>query len=185
MPIRIGESSSSLQERVEEACSVDLSQCYECGKCSGGCSTTHLMDYTPRKIIQLIKLGYCDILYNSDALWLCVGCHLCVDRCPAQIDIPRIVDYLREQAYQQGIKPTREQVVTFNELMLGSVFKRGRVSEATLMLQFNLRTRRYFKDAQLGTKMFVKGKVNPFVPGVKGTRELRRLFRGKPAGKER
>ena len=177
MPIRIGELNNSLQERVEVACGVNLDSCYECGKCSGGCSNAHITDYTPRKIIQLIKLGDEEVLQGSDMLWVCVGCHLCVDRCPAKINIPRILDYLREEAYQQGREPAREQVELFYELMLNSIFKRGRVAETLLALQFNLRSGQYFKDAELGPRMVLKGKINPFSPKVKQVKEVQRLFK--------
>lgn len=177
MPIRIGEVSDTLQERVEATCGVNLDSCYECGKCSGGCPNAHITDYTPRKIIQLIKLGNEKVLLNSEMLWVCVGCQLCVNRCPATINIPRILDYLREEAYQQAQKPSREQVQLFYELMLDSIFKRGRVAETMLALQFSFRSGQYFKDAELGPTMLFKGKMNPFSPKVKQVKEVRCLFK--------
>lgn len=179
-PMKLDRTDSSLQKEISEACRVDIEMCLECGKCSGGCSNTHIMDFTPRKIIQLIKLGKKEILLRSEALWVCVGCQLCLDRCPSGIDIPRIVDYLREQSYDRGIKPARENVALFNELMLASVYKAGRVSEALLILKFNLRSKQYFKDAGLGGRMFLKGKLNPLVPKVKGAASLRGLFKSRP-----
>lgn len=183
-PMKLDQTDSSLQKEISAACRVDIDMCLECGKCSGGCSNTHIMDFTPRKIIQLIKLGKRETLLRSDALWVCVGCHLCVDRCPSGIDIPRIIDYLREQAYDRGIKPARENVALFNELMLASVYRIGRVSEAPLILKFNLRTRQYFKDAGLGGRMFLKGKLNPLIRKVKGVASLRGLFKSHPARQE-
>jgi hypothetical protein len=44
------------------------------------------------------------------------------------------------------------------------------------MLRFNVATGQYLKDAGLGWKMFLKGKLNPFSPSVKGVNEVRRLF---------
>src|SRR5512137_1472423 len=90
-----------LRQEEELACGVDLDACYECGKCSGGCSTGHHYDFTPRKIIQLVRLGAEETLLNLDALSICVSCRLCVERCPSGIDIPAIIDYLREKALRQ------------------------------------------------------------------------------------
>src|SRR5208337_2583202 len=81
-PMRLDEIDDSLQKEIRENCGVDVEMCMECGKCSGGCSNGHVFDYTPRKIIQLVKLNAEDSLMNMDALWICLSCHLCLDRCP-------------------------------------------------------------------------------------------------------
>ncbi|MCR4399303.1 MAG: 4Fe-4S dicluster domain-containing protein [Syntrophomonadaceae bacterium] len=176
MVLRIGEVEEGFARRVFQGCGVDISRCLECGKCSGGCSTGHLMDYTPRQVIQLVKLGQEDALLGCDALWVCVACHLCADRCPSAIDIPRLYDWAREQAWRRNVAPPRPQVRLFHELMLGEIAARGRVSELSLAVRFNLRSRQYLKDAGLGRRMAFKGKLNPFVPRVRAVRLLRRMI---------
>ena len=183
-PMRLNNTSSSLQEEVKEACNTDVELCMECGKCTGGCSNAHIFDYTPRKIVQLVKLGAEDTLLNMDSLWTCVSCQLCVDRCPSGINIPRIMDYLREKAYSKGIKARRSNVELFHELMLDSIRKTGRVAETPLMLKFNLRSGQYMKDAALGGRMFFKGKLNPLSPRVKKIDQVRRMFKKSSASKE-
>jgi heterodisulfide reductase subunit C len=111
-----------------------------------------------------------------DALWICLSCQLCLDRCPSGIDIPRILDHLREKSRRRGIPATRPAVGLFHDLMLDQVRKSGRVSEVGLMLRFNVATGQYLNDAGLGWKMFLKGKLLPFSPSVKSVKEVRRLF---------
>ena len=183
-PIRLNNTSSNLRDEIKAACDTDIELCLECGKCSGGCSNAHIFDYTPRKIIQMIKIGAEDTLLNMDSLWTCVSCHLCVDRCPSSINIPRILDYLREKAYQQGIKATRPNVELFHELMLGSIKRTGKVAEAPLMIQYNLFTKQFFNSVDLAPKMFFKGKLNPFTAKVKNINQVRRLFTKTPVRKE-
>ena len=89
-PMRLDEVDDSLQKEIRENCGVDVEKCMECGKCSGGCSNGHIFDFTPRKVIQLIKLNAEETLISMDALWICLSCHLCADRCPSGIDTPRI-----------------------------------------------------------------------------------------------
>ncbi|MDD2586894.1 MAG: 4Fe-4S dicluster domain-containing protein [Syntrophomonadaceae bacterium] len=174
--VKLNQLDDSLQQEIKLKCGVDVETCMECGKCSGGCSNTHIFDITPRQMIKLIKMGREEPLLSMDSLWTCVSCQLCVDRCPSRIDIPRVMDYLREKACQQGIKPTREQVKLFNELMLGSIMKTGRVEESLLAVKFNLKTGNYFKDADLGRQMFFKGKLKAFGPRVKNLKKIRQIF---------
>ncbi len=187
-PMRLNEIDDSLVKEIRRNCGVDVEMCLECGKCSGGCSNGPAFDYTPRKVVQLVKLGAEDMLMNVDALWICLSCHLCRDRCPSGIDIPRILDYMREKAYRKGVKTSRPNVKLFYELMLSSVRRLGRISELPLAMQFNWMTCQYTKDADLGLKMFLKGKLSLLPPRVKKREEIRRLFDeslGKQGGNNR
>lgn len=175
--INLDEIDNSLQQEIFNNCGINLDTCLECGKCSGGCSNTHIFDITARQIVKLIKMGDEATLLNMDSLWTCVACQLCIDRCPSSIDIPRIMDYLREKAYVNNVPATREQVKLFHELMLGHIEKGGRVEEGLLAIEFNLKTGDYFKDVfDPGMKMFFKGKVNPFTPKMKKREETRQIF---------
>lgn len=175
--IQLDEIDNSFEQELLDNLGIDLNTCMECGKCSGGCSNTHIFDITARQIVKLIKMGEVDTLLKMDSLWTCVSCQLCIERCPVGIDIPRIMDYLREKAYQQHMPATRENVKLFHELMLGHIEKGGRVEEGILAMEFNLKTGNYFKDVwDPGMKMFFKGKINPFTPKMKKREEVRRIF---------
>ncbi len=175
-PIRLDRVDSPLKTELKELFGIDVETCLECGKCSGGCSNGHVFDYTPRKIVQLVKLGAENTLMKMDALWICLSCQLCLDRCPSGIDIPRILDHIREKARRMGIPASRPAVGLFHELMLEQIRKTGRVSEVGLMLRFMAATGCYGKDASLGIRMAFKGKLNPFSPSVKGMDEVKRLY---------
>ena len=175
-PLRLDEIDNALQRELKEKLDVDIETCLECGKCSGGCSNGHIFDYTPRKIVQLVKLGDEETLAGMDALWICLSCQLCLDRCPAGIDIPRILDYFREKAVTKGVKATRPDVHLFMELMLEEARDKGRVSEVPLMIRFKRKTGQYLKDAGLGFKMFLKGKLSPFPSRMQKPEGLKKLL---------
>jgi heterodisulfide reductase subunit C len=175
-PIRLDRIDNPLKRELKDLFGIDVDACLECGKCSGGCSNGHVFDYTPRKIVQLVKLGAEETLMRMDALWICLSCQLCLDRCPSGIDIPRILDHLREKARRKAIPASRPAVGLFHDLMLEQIRMRGRVSEVGLMLRFKAATGEYMKDAGIGMKMFLKGKLNPFSPSVTNVEEVRRLY---------
>jgi len=175
-PLRLDEIDSALQRELKEKLDVDIETCLECGKCTGGCSNGHVFDYTPRKIVQLVKLGDEETLAGMDALWICLSCQLCLDRCPSGIDIPRILDYLREKAVKRGVKATRPDVHLFLELMLEEARDKGRVSEVPLMIRFKMKTGQYLKDGGLGFRMFLKGKLSPFPSRMRKPEDLKKLL---------
>lgn len=174
---RLDQIEDGLKQEIQAECRVNIESCLECGKCSGGCSYAHGFDFTPRKIIQLIKYGQEDRLLKIDALWTCLSCHLCVDRCPAGIDIPRIMDYLREKADRNGIQSPRSSVRLFYKLMLNEISGKGRVGEAGLMIRYNIESKQWFKDADLGRRMFFKGKLKLLGTRVKGREQIKHIFR--------
>jgi heterodisulfide reductase subunit C len=178
--LRLERPESQLSRQLKDLHGIDVDTCLECGKCSGGCSNGHVFDYTPRKIVQLVKMGAEETLMRMDALWICLSCQLCLDRCPSGIDIPRILDHLREEARLRGIPATRPAVGRFHELVLEQIRKTGRISEVALMLRFKTATGEYGKDAGIGLKMLLKGKLNPFSPAIKGLDEVRRLCDHRP-----
>ena len=185
MSFQVGSIDRTFRDELEMACNVDLDQCWECGKCTGGCTTAHNMDYTPRKIIQLIRIGAVKTLMSCNTPWVCVSCRLCVDRCPAGIDIPRIMDYLREKSL--AIKdhgPGVDDIILFHKLLLEEVYKRGRVSATALALKLNMQTGQYFKDAGLGQKLLRKGKISPFSSKVRDLNKVRSFFKQEPDRRE-
>ncbi len=183
--VKLDETDNRLADEIKQSCGVDIEMCLECGKCTGGCSNTHIFDFTPRKIIQLIKLGQEDKLLHMDSLWTCVSCQLCFDRCPSGISVARIMDYLREKSHKKNIKPSRENVMLFHEIVLRSVQHSGRLHELGSVMQFNIKSGMLFKDTELGIKMFFKGKLSLFHFKIKGVKQVRRLFKYFYAGGEK
>ncbi len=79
-----------------------LLTCFQCGTCSASCPAGELMDYAPRQLWQLIRLGLRDQVMNSRTFWLCTQCYACQVRCPRGISISETMRHLREWAVAQG-----------------------------------------------------------------------------------
>jgi heterodisulfide reductase subunit D len=61
--------------------------CYQCGTCSGSCPTASAMDYNPRRILHMLRLGLGERVLQSRSIWLCTSCYSCTARCPREIKI--------------------------------------------------------------------------------------------------
>jgi heterodisulfide reductase subunit D len=80
-----------------------LLTCFQCGTCSASCPAAELMDYMPRQVWQLMRLGLREQVLNSRTFWLCTQCYACQVRCPRGIKIAETMRRLREWAVAQGI----------------------------------------------------------------------------------
>ena len=87
--------------QVEEISGQDLLACNQCGKCSAGCPVVAAMDLLPSQVIRMSQLGMEDVL-ESNTIWICASCLTCVTRCPKGVDLPRLMEALRQIALRQG-----------------------------------------------------------------------------------
>lgn len=79
-----------------------LATCMQCGTCSASCPAAELMDYAPRQLWELVRLGLRDQVMNSRTFWLCTQCYACQVRCPRGIHISETMRNLREWAVANG-----------------------------------------------------------------------------------
>ena len=89
---------------------VDLFACYQCGKCSNGCPVTFAMDYLPHQLIRMLQLGLTEEVLGSRTIWVCASCETCYTRCPNEVEIPELMDDLKQEVLKQGGKPEQEAV---------------------------------------------------------------------------
>jgi heterodisulfide reductase subunit C len=88
--------------QVEEISGQDLLACNQCGKCSAGCPIVAVMDILPSQIIRMAQLGMEEVL-DSGTIWICASCLTCATRCPKAVDLPRLMEALRQIALRQGV----------------------------------------------------------------------------------
>ena len=87
--------------RVEEISGQEVMACNQCGKCSAGCPAAMAMDLLPSQVIRFVQLGLEEVL-DSKTIWLCASCLTCLSRCPRGVDLPRIMESLRQLALRRG-----------------------------------------------------------------------------------
>jgi heterodisulfide reductase subunit C len=162
---------------VQGRCGENLRLCYQCLKCTVGCPTAPHMDFNPNTIVRMIQLGLKREVLESNAIWLCVSCETCGTRCPNEIDIGLLMDALREMSLEEGYRPKERGIVALHNAFMESIRRGGRVHEATMLMEYKLRSGDYWTDLIPGMKLFMKGKI-PLIPGrIKGMESIREIYR--------
>lgn len=159
---------------------INISQCYQCGKCSAGCPLALEMDYPPSYVMRMIQTGDTDLeekVLRSFTIWVCLTCEMCYSRCPMSIDIPKIMDYLREKSLEDHkINPKAKKIVAFHKSFMSTIKHTGRLYEIGLLVNYKLRTWKLMQDLILAPKMFLKGKLNILPEKIKDRKGLSSIF---------
>lgn len=143
---------------------VNINLCYQCKTCSLGCPFTAVMDTLPHRLIRKIQLGEEREVLCSNTIWSCGSCETCVTRCPNKIDIPGVMDYLRQTALQKKVAYGDKKIPAFHRSFINSVRQWGRQYELGMLLEFKLRSKDLFSDLNLGISMLLKRKLS-LLPG--------------------
>lgn len=177
---------AGFMESVESSSGIKVSACYQCKKCTNGCPVTFAMDIYPDQVIRLIQMGQPDKVLSCNTIWICASCQTCSTRCPNEVDIAGVMDYMKERALDAGIKVPQPLTYAFHKAFLNDVRKRGRVFEGGLMQSYllksgelwrKLRTGEITEEIALGWTMFRKGRM-PLVPkGIKGKAEIKEILK--------
>ncbi len=90
-------------KRLIKDCGLYL--CQECGKCSASCPRfLSGREYSPRQLAQKLITQPGDRAYIENAVWECLSCGLCEQRCPSNVRFTRFIRELRAiLATDQGL----------------------------------------------------------------------------------
>jgi heterodisulfide reductase subunit C len=170
----------SLAAQLEREGEVNVADCYQCGKCTAGCPTAEEMDLPPSQVLRLLQTEepkHEERALKSLAIWMCIGCETCVTRCPQEVDLPRAMDFLRQESLARSmVNEDADDVVAFHKAFLTSVEKAGRLFEFGMIGDYKLRTGHFFKDLGVAPTMFLKGKIGLVPHGGADKREVAEIF---------
>jgi heterodisulfide reductase subunit C2 len=169
-----------LAGEVREHTGVNANSCYQCGKCSAGCPLSGEMDYPPSYVMRMLQTNNPaleDKILRSFTIWVCLTCEMCYSRCPMSIDIPKMMDFLREKSLGEGkANQKAKKIIAFHRSFLDSIRTTGRLYEIGLLLDYKARTFKVMQDMALAPKMLKRGKLNIMPELIKGRSGVSSIF---------
>ncbi len=147
---------------VEERSGQNISTCYQCGNCTAGCPAGFVYDRQVSQIMRGVQLGLREQVLTSNAIWYCLGCSMCSQRCPNNIDVARVMETLRHMARHEGDVAV-PKVEKFWLSFLDTVRAFGRTYEIGTMALYMLRSLRLTTDVDLAPAALKRHKL-PFSP---------------------
>jgi heterodisulfide reductase subunit C2 len=173
--------NNSLASGIEKSVDVHAQKCYQCGKCSAGCPVADEMDLPPSMVMRLLQTeepANDDRILKSYSIWLCVTCEMCLSRCPMEIDIPSMMDFLRQKSRsEKKVNKKARNIIAFHKSFLHSIRFTGRLFELGLILDYKRQSLNMMQDISLAPKMISRGKLHLFPHIIKGTAQIGRIFK--------
>ena len=160
--------------------------CLQCGTCGSACPVSVYMDYTPRKLIGMVREGFKQEVVTSFSIWLCASCYECTVRCPAGIRVTDVMYALKRIAIREGIYPRRFPVPVLAKEFIHMLKGTGRNNEFWLVLKVLLKTApmKLLTSWPLGLRLWRHGRMclsSTRIPRAANA-DLRRLLEAVEAG---
>jgi heterodisulfide reductase subunit C len=105
MTIRLTDKSMDREfiRKVEEISGENFHVCMQCGTCSGTCPMRDDLDIPPRRIVLMTHLGLQEELEDAKTVWMCASCHKCEAMCPRDIDLPKVMEAVRQVMLRDNV----------------------------------------------------------------------------------
>ncbi|MEI6749420.1 MAG: 4Fe-4S dicluster domain-containing protein [Bacteroidales bacterium] len=172
---------NSLAATIEKQVNVFAQKCYQCGKCTAGCPVAEDMDLPPGRVMRHLQTetpANDDKVLKSHSIWLCLACEMCLSRCPMEIDIPSMMDFLRQRSRAENkVNPKAKNIIAFHKSFLNSIRFTGRLYELGLIIDYKRQSLNMIQDISLAPKMLSRGKLHIFPEMIKGTAEIAKIFK--------
>ena len=166
----------SIRDELLTKVEPNIHYCYQCGKCTAGCPLSDVYDWQPNEVIRLIQINKIDEILNTNSVYLCVSCEICSSRCPQQVDIAAIMNFLRIKSWQNR-QFKLKKIGNFYLIFLKLIQKLGRNYEPLLILSLNLLNKRFFNDFELVPAILMKKKIRIIPEWTKKRKEVSAIIK--------
>ena len=91
-------------QEIQRITGINPRKCMRCGKCSAACPAYGEMEYHPHQFVAMIERGALEELMAARAIWNCLSCMACLERCPRSVEPARLVEAARLLVIRQAGK---------------------------------------------------------------------------------
>ena len=165
------EHTRTLKADIQAATGMDVSRCYQCGKCSAGCPMASESELRPHNVLRLAMQNRRDEALHGEAIWLCLTCESCSARCPNACDPARVIDELREMSLRAGADDAPRHIAAFHRAFLAQIRTNGRLHEMGMVVEYKLRSGDLMKDVTNAPAMVTRGKLSLRPDRIRGVDE--------------
>jgi quinone-modifying oxidoreductase subunit QmoC len=154
--------------------------CMQCGMCAIACATRDIMEYSPRKLFNLIKLNKREEVLKANTFWYCTSCCTCKARCPRGIPLIDVMHDLKRYAMEHGY--TEYPQAAFYKAFWSDMSSRGKVFEGGVMARYYLQKGldeigKAMNMKDVGMSMFKHGRFPVLPPKkIKGMGNLKKII---------
>lgn len=101
----IRETDASFIDKLSSLSGQNIRMCYQCSQCTASCPISYVDPFNIRRLIRALQFGLKEKILRSDDIWKCTMCYECYDRCPNDVNIPKVIAALRKMAIEEGLGP--------------------------------------------------------------------------------
>jgi heterodisulfide reductase subunit C len=132
------------------------------------------MEYTPRRVIAMVRAGIRDEVLSSSSQWQCLSCYLCSARCPREVKPADIMHVLERMAIDEGQVSKKTRTPIMYRSFVNSIKDNGRIHELGFMLGYYLHTNLFAALRLMGMalNMLSRGRIPLRAHKIKGKNEL-------------
>ena len=106
MTIDLDNVNHELVNRVIEEGGNDVVRCFQCGSCTADCPSAGIEPFNVRRIVRAAILGVDELSKDSEDIWSCTTCFLCMERCPQDAKPTEVIVALRRlYSKEHGLLP--------------------------------------------------------------------------------
>lgn len=176
MVTKINNDTDRIRREILEYIEPKIYNCYQCGKCTAGCPLSDVFEYEPNQIIRLVQSGKIDSIIKSNSIFLCLSCEICSSRCPQDVHIATIMNFIRNEAWKAD-RFKIKSISRFYKMFLRIVGRTGRSFEPGLLISLNFLSGRLFNDMDLALDILKKRKIRLLPEFVKGRKEITKIIK--------
>ncbi len=152
--------------------------CIQCGTCTASCPGADRWEYTPARVIAMIRAGMRKEVLSSGAVWHCLSCYSCTVRCPRGVKPTDLFHALEYLAYREGFVGRDARTPAMYRSFVKSIKENGRVHEFGMMRDFYMATGPFsaLKSLPTGVGMFSHERLHIQPKKIKGINDLNRII---------